>query len=95
VNRHACKLAHELLVRGLVTVLESPPTADVVNKNRSVRDSPAEDIFHELKKSRSVPDDDARSRGIGVSSYDPETVGLRISLYPSALVFERVLLVFS
>jgi hypothetical protein len=93
VDRSACGFAEELVMRGLIRILKPSPSADIVDKNCPIGWS-SDDILQELLKPRSMLEDKAPPRGIGICTDDLEALGLRVLLDRGGLVLQRVLLVF-
>jgi hypothetical protein len=94
MHRNACGLAEELVMRGLIRVLKSSPSAYIVNKNCAIGWS-SDHILQELLESRSVLEHETPPSGIGICADDLETLGFRVLLDCGGLVLQRVLLVFS
>jgi hypothetical protein len=93
MHGNACGFAEELVMRGLIRVLKSSPSADIVNKDCSIGWS-SDDIVQELLESRPVFENETPLGGIGICTNDLETLGFRILLDCGGLVLQRVLLVF-
>jgi hypothetical protein len=94
MHGNACGLAEELIMRGLVRVLKSSPSANIVNKDCAIRWS-SDDILQELLEPRPVLEYETPPGGIGICTDDLETLGFRVLPDCGGLVLQGVLLVFS
>jgi hypothetical protein len=80
-------------VRGLVGVLKSSPSADIIDKDCS-KEWGSYDISEKLLKTPSTPKNKAAFSRIGICADDLETSCFGVLVDCGGLVFQRILLVF-
>src|ERR1039458_8454181 len=94
VNAHSGSFAQELVVRCLIRVLKTSPTAHIVHKDRLIGLLSPYDILKQLGQSFSSPNFQATLGLVTVGLTDGETLLLCVIGNPCALTIERILLTF-
>src|ERR1035441_8740377 len=88
VNAHSGSLAQELVVRCLIRVLKTSPTAHVVHKDRLIGLLAPYDILKQLEQSCSSPNFQAALGLVTVGLTDREAIFLRVVLDYCTLTIE-------